>query len=102
MNIDLTGTWNKVYDWATDNASGFLAIVLTIFGVILSLGLALGLAFGSYCLVGWIAWLVYNRHIAWEFNLPQLGYWCFVGGAYVIHWIGKCFFTTELKVKEDE
>lgn len=38
-----------------------------------------------YCLVtGAILYFVYNA-IAWEFNLPQFGYWVCVGVTYIIY-----------------
>lgn len=48
--------------------------------------IALGIAFGLYCLIGWIALNVY-KEIAIVYDLPSLNYWVFVGACYIINWV---------------
>ena len=74
--------FRRMGNWIMDtleNHEGIAAVLLVI-GVII---LCCGLAFGGYCLTGWILMLIYNL-IKPTLNLPELSYWVFVGVAFVI------------------
>lgn len=70
----------KVVDKAKemfDETGSFIYVI----GIIL-VGVALG--FGVLCFEAWIVSLVWNT-IAWNFNLPQFGFWFFVAVITVIN-----------------
>ena len=74
--------FRRMGNWIMDtleNHEGIAAVLLVI-GVSI---LCCGLAFGGYCLTGWILMLIYNL-IKPTLNLPELSYWVFVGVAFVI------------------
>ncbi len=70
----------KVVDKAQEmfNETGSFIYVI---GCVL-VGVALG--FGILCFEAWIVSLVWNT-IAWNFNLPQFGFWFFVAVITVIN-----------------
>lgn len=49
--------------------------------------LCLGLAFGIYCLEGWLLMLVWNYVAVSYFSAPVLGYWAWVGIAWALSFI---------------
>lgn len=59
---------------------------------ILVLLLCLGLAFGIYCLQGWIFLLLWNWLAVGYFSAPTLGYWACVGIVFALNFLGKIIF----------
>lgn len=74
--------FERMKDYILDIIDGHegIIMVLLVIGMII---LSLGLVFGGYLLTGWILMFIYNA-IKPMFNLPDLSYWVFVGGAFVI------------------
>lgn len=66
--------------------------------IILTLVLALGIGFGTYCLEGWLLMLVWNAVANGMFGLPTLGYWASVGIVWVLNLIGGAF---KIKIKKE-
>lgn len=71
--MKIVGSARKVFD----ETGSFICVI----GVVLA-GVALG--FGILCFEAWIVSLVWNT-IAWNFNLPQFGFWFFVAVITVIN-----------------
>ena len=64
--------------------------------------LAFALAFGIYCLEGWILMLVWNGVVAGMWSGPAIGYWLSVGVVFVLNLIGGALRkSTTVKIKRD-
>ena len=55
--------------------------------LLLGILLVLAIAFGVYCLEGWLLMLVWNYVAAVYFSAPILGYWAWVGIAVILTWL---------------
>lgn len=53
--------------------------------------LVLAIAFGAFCLEGWLLMLVWNYAIVSVFNVPTIGFWIAVCFAWLLNIIGKVF-----------
>lgn len=67
---------DKAQEMFNETGSFIYAIIMVIVGV--------ALGFGILCFEAWIVSLVWNT-IAWNFNLPQFGFWFFVAVITVIN-----------------
>ena len=74
----------------TNNITENLSAIATALGTLLG-NIAASLIYGAI-----LFWL-WNRNIAWEFNLPEFGYWACSAFVYVIRGIFKTFPTTSKK-----
>lgn len=66
----------------------FVATLIVIFCV----ALALALAFGIFCLGGWVFMLLWNWIVVSSFGAPALGYWVCVGIVFGLNFIGRIVF----------
>ena len=55
--------------------------------LLLGILLVLAIAFGVYCLEGWLLMLVWNYVAVVYFSAPILGYWSWVGIAVILTWL---------------
>lgn len=60
--------------------------------IILCIALILGIAFGVFCLQGWIFMLLWNWLAVSLFNAPVLSYWVCVGIVFALNFLGKLIF----------
>lgn len=60
--------------------------------VILCVILALGIAFGVFCLEGWIFMLLWNWLAIALFSAPYFGYWLCVGIVFALNFLGRLIF----------
>lgn len=78
----------EMFEMIFDNFSKGLAILLSIFIIVF----VLGLAFGVYCLEGWIFMLLWNWLAVALFGAETLGYWMCVGIVFALSFLGKIIF----------
>ena len=67
---------------------GFLGALVVIGCVVL----VLALAFGTYCLEGWILMLLWNWLAVSLLGAPVLGYWVCVGICFALHFLKDLLF----------
>lgn len=78
----------EMFERIFDNFSIGLAILLSIFVIVF----VLGLAFGIYCLQGWIFMLLWNWLAVALFGAKVLGYWVCVGIVFALNFLGRIIF----------
>lgn len=78
----------EMFERIFDNFSIGLAILLSIF----TIAIILGLAFGVYCLQGWIFMLLWNWLAVSLFGAKVLGYWVCVGIVFALNFLGRIIF----------
>lgn len=78
----------EMFERIFDNFSIGLAILLSIFTIVI----VLGLAFGVFCLQGWIFMLLWNWLAVALFGAKVLGYWVCVGIVFALNFLGKIIF----------
>lgn len=84
---------NKIAIFFDEHETG-VAVALTILLVLLSLGLAFGIA----CLWGWVFMLVWNNllPLLWA-EAPTIGFWLSVGIVFVVRLLFKTTVTVNNK-----
>lgn len=94
MKINIKETFENIF---YEHSIG-LAILLSIF----TIAIVLGLAFGVFCLQGWIFMLLWNWLAVALFGAKVLGYWMCVGIVFALNFLGRIIFGRSNNANSDE
>lgn len=86
---------------SVDNIYDHCGCLLGTLVLILCIVLALGIAFGLFCLQGWIFMLLWNWLAVSLFGANPLGFWVCVGIVFALNFLGRLIFGRSRVRRED-